>query len=331
MRKDFFYFTKKERTGILVFFLVIALVFSTKYFIPRQVPEESPEQEEIPHTASSYREKQQHGYPPNKTKRSSVRSYRENYSLHDFDPNTADSLTLRGLGIRSYIARNIVKYRSKGGKFRKPEDLSKIYGLDSLKFEELRPYIKIASLENVNRSPYFPKSGQPDVVHRQAAETALAATSPASDETNERPATEQRSTKYPLGTQVDIATADTTELKKIPRIGSAFANRIVKYRQLLGGYYCVEQIREVYGMSPELYQAILPWLKIGEEQIEELPVNTASVERLKAHPYIRFYRAKAIVDLRRKKGKLQSPDDLFLLEEFTEADLLRLTHYLSFH
>jgi DNA uptake protein ComE-like DNA-binding protein len=84
-------------------------------------------------------------------------------------------------------------------------------------------------------------------------------------------------------------------------------------------------------MTPELYQEILPWLKISEGQIDKLPVNSISVERLKSHPYLNFYQAKAIVDLKRKKGKLLRMDDLSLLEEFSEADFQRLTPYLSFH
>ncbi|MDR1120306.1 MAG: helix-hairpin-helix domain-containing protein [Dysgonamonadaceae bacterium] len=314
MWKDYFHFTKKERKGVLIFFLVIALIYSMKFFISQPSSEEQPAAEDFPQTASPKTEKQaEKRLSPDKTTRKKTRPYKnptpykESYTLRNFDPNTADSLTLRSLGLKPYLAKNIVKYRNQGGRFRKPEDLAKIYGLDSSKFEELKPYIQILPVED-----------------RQSAAPATSVTSTTS-------ITPAKSVKYPLGTQVDIATADTAELKKIPHIGISFAQKIVKYRQLLGGYCCVEQIKEVYGMTPELYADILPWLKVSEGQISQLPVNSLSVERLKSHPYLNFYQAKAIVDLRRKRGKLQQMDDLSFLEEFSETDLQRLTPYLSFN
>jgi len=63
--------------------------------------------------------------------------------LVPFDPNTADSLTFRQLGLSAWATKNALKYRKKGGRFRKPDDFKKIYGLDEELFEELRPYIQI--------------------------------------------------------------------------------------------------------------------------------------------------------------------------------------------
>jgi DNA uptake protein ComE-like DNA-binding protein len=330
MWKDYLHFTKKERNGVLLFFLVIILVFSAKFFIPRQASTTYPAPEAIAPAKSSDGNRQQQRHSSNKTARRNASPSREIYHLHDFDPNTADSLTLRGLGLKPFIAKNIVKYRNKGGKFRKPEDFSKLYGMDAQKFEELRPYIKIASREDSYRPASSPKPEKQGNFQQQTAEMPTPKTSPASPPPDERPAGNERPFKYPPGTQVDIAKADTTELKKIPRIGSAFAGRIVKYRQLLGGYHCVEQIREIYGMTPELYRDISPWLTVSEGHINRLSANTLSVEKLKSHPYINFYQAKAIVDLKRKSGKLQAMDSLSLLEEFSEADFHRLKPYLSF-
>ena len=135
--------------------------------------------------------------------------------------------------------------------------------------------------------------------------------------------------KYAPGIQLNINRADTSELKKIPGIGSVYANRIVKYRQRLGGYYSVEQIREVYGIDDEQFARISQWMKIEMDSLELLPVNRASVEQLKFHPYINFYQAKAIVELRKRKGQLSDVWDLQLLEEFSPDDLERLQHYLS--
>lgn len=136
----------------------------------------------------------------------------------------------------------------------------------------------------------------------------------------------ERVEKYEPGTLVNLNKADTTELKKIPGIGSGIARMIVNYRNRLGGFYKVEQLREINLDASQL----LSWFSIDEAEIQKIPVNKSSVDRLRNHPYINFYQAKAIVEHRRKHGNLQSLKPLVLYEEFKETDLERIAHYLSF-
>jgi len=136
--------------------------------------------------------------------------------------------------------------------------------------------------------------------------------------------------KFAKGTVIEINTSDTVQLMKIQGIGTSFAKRIAGYRNLLGGFYCLEQLQEVYGMYVELYENMVPYLRIDTSKITTIQVNTASLEKLKSHPYINFYQAKAIVEMRRKKGKLESINELSLLEEFTPEDMERIKHYLAF-
>ncbi|MCR4765755.1 MAG: helix-hairpin-helix domain-containing protein [Bacteroidaceae bacterium] len=132
--------------------------------------------------------------------------------------------------------------------------------------------------------------------------------------------------KYALGTVVDLNKADTTELKKIPGIGSAIARMIVNYRNQLGGFYAVGQLRDIHIDANQL----LVWLSIDEADIKKIKVNKSSVDRLRRHPYLNFYQAKAIVEHRRKHGDLLSLKPLILYDEFSENDLERLSHYVSF-
>jgi len=136
--------------------------------------------------------------------------------------------------------------------------------------------------------------------------------------------------KFPQGTVIELNEADTVILTRIPGIGPAFAKRIIAYRKTLGGYHRIEQLQEIYGMYEELYTQITPYLKINPESIIGIPVNSASIERLRAHPYINFYQAKAIVELRKKRGQLSGIEELYLLEEFTPDDWMRITPYLVF-
>jgi len=143
---------------------------------------------------------------------------------------------------------------------------------------------------------------------------------------NQYPATE----KFAAGTVIEINTSDTLQLMKIPGIGASFAKRIAGYRNLLGGFYRLEQLQEIYGMYVELYEKMVPYLQVDTSRITQIPINTASLDKLKSHPYINFYQAKAIVEMRRKKGNLENINELSLLEEFTADDLERIKHYLAF-
>lgn len=136
--------------------------------------------------------------------------------------------------------------------------------------------------------------------------------------------------KYPEGTIVELNSADTVALKKIPGIGSAFARRITKYRELLGGFYTVEQLAEVYGIDEERYNAIKSWFSVDLSAIRQLRVNYMSTKELACHPYVSYKQAHSIEQLVRQKGKLTGWENVSLLEEFTEADHKRLNAYLSF-
>ena len=144
---------------------------------------------------------------------------------------------------------------------------------------------------------------------------------------------EQTKYRYPTklkeGETIELNSADTTTLKKIPGIGSGYANRIVKYRSLLGGYTDILQLKEVWGMDDELYDKITVYITLvpGAKKIS---INRASYEELNGHPYISYKQAKVITDIKERKGNIESINRLSLLEEFTANDIRRLTPYLSF-
>ncbi|GHV50652.1 hypothetical protein FACS1894181_11480 [Bacteroidia bacterium] len=137
--------------------------------------------------------------------------------------------------------------------------------------------------------------------------------------------------KYPAGTKVELNTADTASLKKVPGIGSAFARRIAKYRSMLGGFYKVEQLREVYGLEEdERFLPLKDWFYADTSFIAKLPVNYLPPDSLAKHPYLNYRQARIICQLR-KQSPLSGWENLKLLDEFTEADRERLWAYLSFY
>jgi len=136
--------------------------------------------------------------------------------------------------------------------------------------------------------------------------------------------------KFTAGTVVELNAADSLTLQKIPGIGPAFARRIVRYRDLLGGFYTVGQLGEVYGIDEDKYYELAPWFRVDTSLIRRLAVNELSQDSLRKHPYINYAQARAIDRLRRQKKQLTGWENLQLLNEFTEQDRARIEPYLSF-
>jgi DNA uptake protein ComE-like DNA-binding protein len=123
-------------------------------------------------------------------------------------------------------------------------------------------------------------------------------------------------------------------------IGAYRAKQIVRYREQLGGFASVEQLREVKALQPLLSDSLsadslsadslLGHFVLDSVKVVPLRVNMAHVESLQRHPYLSFEQAKAIYELRRRKIRLKSIDQLRTLDCLSESDLLRLQPYLSF-
>ncbi len=312
MLKDFFYFTKTERRGILVLVALVAgILFISQllsFFISTDAsPLEDREtfEREYAEFRSSLKEEKVRSFPYDSADKIQNKFSRRMVKLVEFDPNTVDSATFVSLGLPPWMARNILRYRAKQGRFRRPEDFRKIYGLTEEQYLTLSPYIRIANAD----SELIKKDTAKEVTVRLLTESK-----------------EKRDivAKYKPGTVIDLNRADTAELKKIPGIGSGIARRIVDYRRKLGGFYRVEQLGEIHLKVNKLRQ----WFSIDTTLIHPLPINEASVERMMRHPYLNFYQAKAIWEHRRKKGDIGSLKELSLYEEFSTEDLERLKAYI---
>ncbi|WP_288150710.1 ComEA family DNA-binding protein [Phocaeicola sartorii] len=300
MWKDFFYFSKSERRAVL-FLLTLLFVFICMWVLFPVKEEETLEQdqegiEEIKNFLAGVHEmeeRQSLQYSYDKPKKRKV-------VLAAFDPNSADSIDFLQRGLPPFIAHTILQYRRAGGKFRTADDFSRVYGLSFEEFKILKPYIRIAEV-------FRRKQDTLHAVKKMRKDTLAVY-------------------KYPEGTLVDLNEADTTELKKIPGIGSGIARMIVAYRNRLGGFYDTAQLKEVDYVNEDM----LKWFKLENASIHRINANKAGLDKLRSHPYMNFYKAKVIMEYRRKKGKLKSLSQLSLYEEFTEKDLERLSYYLAF-
>ncbi len=138
-----------------------------------------------------------------------------------------------------------------------------------------------------------------------------------------------RQEKLAEGETISLNSADTAAWKKIPGIGSSYAERIVKYRNLLGGFASVDQLLEVYGMDNELFARISPYVE-PDGNFRKVQVNELEFKELLSHPYLNYKQVQAVMSLRKRKGNIQSINELGMLDEFTSEDIQRLTPYLEF-
>lgn len=110
---------------------------------------------------------------------------------------------------------------------------------------------------------------------------------------------------------VDLNTADTTLLKRLPGIGSSFAKRIVEYREKLGGYCETVQLLEVYRMDTARYNEIKDYVKIDSSFVpNKLKINSDAFKMMVKHPYLEYDDVKKIVNHREQKGMIASWEQL---------------------
>ena len=139
--------------------------------------------------------------------------------------------------------------------------------------------------------------------------------------------------KFTTPGSISLNETDTAQWKMVPGIGSAFSARITKYRDKLGGYISIHQLKEVYGVTDELFDDIAPFIRvddIGLDNCVKLNINQLEFKEILAHPYIDFEQTKAIVNLRRRTGDIKSINQLAMLDEFTSEDIERITPYIEF-
>lgn len=135
--------------------------------------------------------------------------------------------------------------------------------------------------------------------------------------------------QYPKKTlSFELNTADSLDLVQLYNIGPVIARRILKYRSLLGGYVRKEQLREVYGIDSARYNDITPHLTVDPSRITPIDINTADIDRLKHHPYLDYYQAKAIIRLREEKGAYASVRDILNIPIIDSETFTRIEPYL---
>lgn len=217
----------------------------------------------------------------------------------DFDPNEIDQEDLVEMGFPVFIAKRIINYREKGGEFRIKSDLAKMYGLEPTFYKKIEPYILLPdSIEK--RKPVFKKFEEKEYTKKVVQ-------------------------------PFDLNMADTAQLKQISGIGKVLSERIVKYRNQLGGFINENQLKEVYHLDSITIARLLEHTFIEENfQPAKININLATETELGKHPYVSYSDAKAIVTYRFQHGKFSTLEDLKKIVGVTSEEREKIKPYLIF-
>lgn len=305
--RNFFGFTRAETDGFIVLLLIIILVLIAPFIFKAiststytMSAQDKVILDSLAHQLSSRKERPK-TFP--ETPYASI-------ELFEFNPNEATLEHFIALGLPKYVAQRVLNYRQAGGAFTIKSDFQKIYGLSKEDFDRLYAYIQLP--ENV---PEHPSS------KNKLSYTTLTEAAPS----------KSRATKAERSFQkIDINVCDTTELKKIYGIGPVLAERIIKYRTLLGGFAALSQLEEVYGLKEETLHELYTNVYIAHiDSLDKIAINEDDARTMAAHPYISHSLAKAIAAYRKQHGPFSTPQGLLNIQILDSATFIKLKPYIG--
>jgi competence protein ComEA len=306
---DYLSFSKKERTGILVLVFLIGFFIGLPFLYPlfikprptnatifkKAIASLSIKQADHTKQFSNQNEDEKliQSYNP------SVNNQPVKGELFYFDPNTTGIEDWKRLGVRDNTITTIQHFLSKGGRFYKREDIGKIWGLHPNEVKRLIPYIQIQTPQATHfsdKKEFKKKLSVPSIYSNMP---------------------------------IDINSADTAAFTSLPGIGSKLSQRIINFREKLGGFYAVEQIGETFGLPDSTFQKVKPQLAISNIALLKININTADIEEMKKHPYLRYVISNAIVRYRSQHGNFLAVEDIKKIMTITEDAFNKAAPYLT--
>ncbi len=308
--KDWLYFSRRERKGIVLLIAAIVLMPIVSTLGRHLYSGAGIDSERVKKEAALFNERlSQSTETPAPPERFGARPLTaEGLRPRPFDPNHLSKDEWEAMGLPSYLSEIIGNYLSAGGNFRYKDDLSKIYFMSRELYEVLEPYILLpdrpVSVGSISRQNVSQGKGEP------------------------RPGTMAPGSE-PQPALIDINLADSMAFRRLRGIGPVFARRIVRYRELLGGYHRIDQLMEVYGMDSIRYGQIRDYLFVSPDHVRKLDLNQAGFAELIRHPYLDRETVTAILNLRRQHGPFESAADIRQSHLIDQANWERIAPYLS--
>lgn len=306
--KAFFGFNKKERIGVIMLLLLLLLVISAYILLPEflSYPRKA-EDEKLREQVEAFIEARKKARQQEEARiaeaqkkkgveKDNIRTSRK-LTPFPFNPNNLAEDKWQAIGFSDKQISIIKNYEKSGGSFRKKGDLKRIYGIDEKEYQQLEPYIRIPEQKNKK-----PRENQ-----------------------EEQPEKKEKPTFY----TINLNTTDSVELQKVYGIGPVFSKRIIKFREILGGFYSTSQLLEVYGIDSSKFQQVKNHFTVDPDRIQTLNINTSTFKELLAHPYLDYYLVKEITTYREKNGPYEKLEELKNIPLIYDDLYDKITPYLT--
>lgn len=287
MKQSLLYFTRAERRLLLAFSFVsliitsISFPFKNHYSISRiSLEGDGTEIKMIPDQE-------------NKTGDSSEIRILSCDSVDQIPISQISAENWMGLGASKQLAQRIQRYREKGGRIQRPDDLMRIYDIDTTWVLTISPCIEW-------ETGYLPPSVR-TTAHQRTIKSL---------------------------TILDLNMADSAALVQLPGIGPVLSSRIVRFRDQLGGFYDLDQLSETYGLPDSTYHRLLPRLKI-ETAWKKLTINRMTAKEIVKHPYFSWKEAITIERYRESHGPFKEPDQFYSVKALDSSRIGRWLPYLD--
>lgn len=303
---NLFVMTRAEKNGAMVLVVILMIVMTVRFLIPYLINDNEDYIQDIELKIASLEEQKGNLQNTSQSIISKVEADKSNFTSEKelkhknpeikieyfkFDPNKVSLNEMEKLGFSNQIANTLLNFRQKGARFYRKTDILKVYGFDTVFYNKIEPYIEIEKIKQVE---YQPKkiTSKPKIC-------------------------------------IEINTADSALWTNLPGIGSVFAKRICNFRDYLGGFVRIDQLKEVYNLKDETYQSIKDYLILDSTQVRKININFAEINDLKKHPYCDYTIARKIVNYRSEKGSFQSITQLKEDSILLEIDYNKLSPYLA--
>ena len=214
----------------------------------------------------------------------------QKFQHYKFNPNYLTDFKGYSLGLSTEEINALFEYREAGDFVNSSLEFQKVTGVSDSLLKTIDPYVKFPEFKTLPQKTIIKK-------HFEKA---------------------------------DVNLANPKDFENVYGIGEKLGLRIVKYRDLLGGFYFKDQLNEVYGLDEATVKQVWKLFDIKKlPNFKKLDVNQATVKELNNLPYIDWELAKKIVSYRSAHLKINSIDELTKIEDFPSDKLNRIELYLA--
>ena len=316
MLREYFSLTGSERRGIQILSFLVLVLVAIRISLPGLMHPGEPELSQLSEDFIAFKDSLEildAAWAVGTGPPTGYGNYGEGDGSHDheqlapelfpFDPNMAGFDDLIRLGMSGRTARILLNYRKAGGRFHSDSDLLRIYGLHPEEFQRLQPFIRIV----------VPASYH-DVSARANAATY-----------DKPPYLSPTKTIHPF----DLNTADSQSLLSVNGIGPVYASRIIRYRELLGGFCRPEQLHEVYGLNQQQYEELLRCSFLDTSRLRKIDLNMLNEGDNYMHPYLDRYQPASLAAYRELMGAFEKPEEILENRLLPDSVYRRIRPYLE--